>query len=297
MKTTTSIPASFRTNFVCLLLLTMPPIALAADENIPPNAASPETRSASKSYALEISGGTFLHKGQKSEANLTTLVDALRDLYPKVNIALAPEVARTRIPDLKLHFTQIEDTLEALRVASGYRFTWRRGNGSAGEVDPATGLPKPGGSQLYVLDMGIEPPPPRKRLVEVFNLSGYLQQQGKRDTKDVQDNLTQIEDIVVDTLNMLNKDESVNEAYPSFRFHPGASLLIVAGSPEAIDVARKVLTALPGLTPGLVTPNPRPAGLPEGVTAEQLQTERERFMKRYGLSTMPGTQPTPAPQR
>src|SRR5215471_4419116 len=58
------------------------------------------------------------------EANLRNLVDVLRDLHPNVNIVMAPGVERVKIGNLKLHSTQLENELEALRVASGNRFVW-----------------------------------------------------------------------------------------------------------------------------------------------------------------------------
>jgi hypothetical protein len=52
--------------------------------------------------------------------------------------------------------------------------------------------------------------------------------------------IEQIEQAVTATLQLLNTPE----LQPQMQFHPGTNLLIVVGSEEAIDVARKVVAAL-----------------------------------------------------
>ena len=120
----------------------------------------------------------------RAEATLANVVGVLREISPEANIVLAPEVSKVIVADLKLHSThELGEALEALRVASGYRFDWRKGLPNAGRTDPATGLPAEprmgGESSLYVLDLGINsqgnPLERARRMVEVFNLSGYLE--------------------------------------------------------------------------------------------------------------------------
>ncbi len=285
-----------------------------ASETIP--AAQPEAKGRSASpYQLEIGEGFFrlngmtrMDNGRAMEPTLANVVDALRDLWPEANIALAPEVSKLKMADLKLRSAGgLSEALEALRVASGYRFEWRRGLPNTGGpmIDPATGLPGPavgGESSLYILDLGIDPqrnPLERaRRMVQVFNMSGYLEHvlaEGQNlaingDTqradgtlaaktageavnelmkrvnrfgsaasgplgaeeaqnsvrKRVDQNLAEIEKTVLETLDSLGGGNVSDNDRPHFQFHPGTGLLIVTGPPDAIEVARKVVTALAG---------------------------------------------------
>ncbi|MGA2867513.1 MAG: hypothetical protein ABSF95_23825 [Verrucomicrobiota bacterium] len=279
-----------------------------APDTAPAVQATPQERPASR-YALEIVDGTFLRKGHKTEATLANVVDTFRDLWPEANIVLAPELAKLKVADLKLRSVgQLPEALEALRVASGYRFEWRQGwPTGAAAIDPATGLPVTAGeSALYVLDLGLgsqgNPGERARRSVEVFNLSGYLQHLGKKDEKEVGDSLHQIEMIVFKTLvnvARLNEDNlPENELLPDFQFHPGASLLIVIGSPDALDVARKIVTALPGVFPAeaprygsaLAPPTPEEARREEARRA----AAAEALARRYGLRSRPMVEPAPA---
>jgi hypothetical protein len=161
------------------------------------------------------------------------------------------------------------------------------GPGMAAMISPATGLPEPNpgapgeAAALYVLEVappGDSPARPN-RLVEVFGFSGYKETVRQKLSAEHYEDLQHYEDlhlggparredsrlkledraeveteaaiplvqsIVAETLSELTP-EAQAEA-PSFKFHPGASLLVVIGSPEAIDVASKILTALPGVT-------------------------------------------------
>jgi hypothetical protein len=132
---------------LCLAATLPSSLRSAQDQQKAPDTApavqpTPQERPASR-YALEIVDGTLLHKGHKTEATLANAVDALRDLWPEANIVLAPELAKLKVADLKLRSVgQLQEALEALRVASGYRFEWRQGlPGGAAAIDPATGLP------------------------------------------------------------------------------------------------------------------------------------------------------------
>ena len=289
---------------LCLAATLPSSLRSAQDQQKAPDTApavlpTPQKRPASP-YALEIVDGTFLRKGHLTEAALANVVDALRDLWPEANIVLAPELAKLKVAELKLRSVgQLPEALEALRVASGYRFEWRRGwPGGAAAIDPATGLPVTAGeSALYVLDLGLgsqgNPGERARRSVEVFNLSGYLQHLGKKDEKEVGDSLHQIEMIVFKTLvNLarLNEDNlPENELLPDFQFHPGASLLIVIGSPDALDVARKIVTALPGVPPVAASGALAPPSPEEATRA----AEEEAIARRYGLR-LPPREPRPA---
>jgi hypothetical protein len=221
---------------------------------------------------LEIVDGAFQHGGKRVEANLANVVESLREMFPEWNFVMQPALGRMQVADLKLRpSTQepppgqpwrpdsVEETLAALRVACGNAFTWSRGwarpglGGAGLPIDPTTGLPQAPpeeASSLFVL----EPTPGALRpgrAVEVFNLHGYLQNLPRHDEKNPQEsakaldqNLAEIQMMIRQTLAMLRQDQPGLEE-PQFQFHSGASLLVVIGSPEAIEISRKIVTALP----------------------------------------------------
>jgi len=140
-------------------------------------------------------------------------------------------------------------------VASGYRFEWRKGlpNGT----DPATGLPSSpagGESSLYVLDLGVNsqgnPLERARRMVEVFNLSGFLDHLPSPDIDHINRTLNEIQKTVIETLESLRGGGLSESDGPHLRFHEGTRLLIVTGPPDAIEVASKVVTALTGQPSG-----------------------------------------------
>ena len=110
-------------------------------------------------------------------------------------------------------------------------------------------------------------------MVEVFNLSGYLEQLGKRDEKDIAASLEKIKMIVSDTLNQVMQGNVQAEDQPSFQFHPGANLFIVIGPPQAIEVTTKVVNALPGVGGARAYP-------PPGTDRREAE---DAFRRRYGL--------------
>lgn len=245
-------------------------------------------------YVLEVTDGILLSDNQKQPATLSRIADVLRGIYPDVNIVLAPELGQEQVKDLKLRSAQVPEALEALRVASGDAFVWQNGLAQGGSlpgpVDPNTGLPisPPQGreqSSLYILSRNnsYTPGNPR-RMVEVFNLSGYLEQLGKRDEKEIAASLEKIKMIVSDTLNQVLQGNVHQEDQPSFQFHPGANLFIVIGPSQAIDVTRKVVDALPGVAGGRA----HPARVTDPTT-------NEAFMRRYGLIPPTGNPPTTRP--
>ena len=167
-----------------------------------------------------------------------------------------------------------------MRVASGYKFVWTSsanpfptdpGTGMPASavpgmgaipppvaLDPTTGLPavgKENQTPLYILTevpSGMGAP---GRLVEVFNLTDYFASplgSGDEETnlKRVEASLEEIKRIVTSTLQVTDEDHN---STVSFQFHSGANLLVVAGTPDAVEVARKVVNAL--------APQARPGGI------------------------------------
>src|SRR5262249_28890699 len=100
---------------VCAMMLLAALMVKAAD-NTEPN------KTPQVSYDLEISNGTLVLEGKKTEATLANVVEVLRARYQQANIVIAPGLAQLKISDLKLRAGQLVDELEAVRVASGEKF-------------------------------------------------------------------------------------------------------------------------------------------------------------------------------
>jgi len=280
-----------------------------------PAAKEPPPRPA---YALEIRDGALLHPGPGGPANLANVVDALRDLFPDCNFVLAPELANVLVMDLKLrpgnnevevngHLVwppqSIGETLTALRVAAGNRFLWRNGVAESPppqatpQLDPATGLPAAAPPQEASSLFTLLPDPTAaqsRRAVEAFSLQDYLQSLPKQDEASLNQSLGDIENLIVETLNSMDAEV----ARPQIRFHPGTKLLVVIGSPEAIDVAAKIITALPGYHArsggggfGASSPANPPAPTPAQTAAENA------FRRRYGLNPYVPAPALPQPSR
>jgi hypothetical protein len=200
-------------------------------------------------FAINITDGMLDRNGRKEEATLEKVIELVREGHPGANIVLSPRLPVIRISNLKLRATGVEQELEALRVASGYKFDW--GNASpptAPAIDPTTGLPvDPEAGQAYPLYILSEPAnSPDRRVVEVFNLSAYIERLDGQDNKDVDGSLQELEKIIAAT--MRDQGHGSTEELPRFTFHSGAKLLIVTGSEAAMDVARKVIGAVGGET-------------------------------------------------
>jgi len=120
---------------------------------------------------------------------------------------------------------------------------------------------------MLTLDDSGETPGPR-RVVEVFNVSGYLRGLEKEKQEK---NLNEIMQIVEVTLRDFDSGRDGNPSL-RFRFHSGASLLVVSGSPGEVEVARKVILALPETSSSKAqSPSPEEAA-------------RAAFARRYGLN-------------
>jgi hypothetical protein len=278
-----------------VILETLPPVepSLGADE--PQTAPAPAARVVRErptagTYALEIVEGTILEKGVKVPATVGHVMDALREMYPRVNIVASPEVTDLTLADLKLRPAEVEETLEALRVASGERFVWRRNDDQPAGIDPRTGLPVPArpvkDSSLYLLTGNPNTPAKAKREVEVFNLSGYIAYstahagKQKTDEEAVAQSLRTVQDIVRETLELVYQQAGAGRL--DYQFHSGADLLIVIGSRDDIEIARKVVEALPG-QPVAVSARFRPEPGAGGPNPDLSDKQREGFMRRYGL--------------
>src|SRR5262249_29545015 len=118
--------------------------------------------------------------------------------------------------------------------------------------DPVTGAPAapstpgtPPASPKEALYIVSELPPnlATPTRVEAFNLADYFNSLGGDEEHDslVQKSLEEIKQIVMTTLHAV--DPSGNSGV-TFQFHSGANLLVVVGTPGALEVANKVIGAL-----------------------------------------------------
>jgi hypothetical protein len=129
-------------------------------------------------------------------------------------------------------------------------------------INPTTGLPEVlpiSEFPLFVLTPNLQPSDATQ--VEVFNLTPYFQQQGEPDKKEIDENLKQIQEIILFTLDGMAVSE--REGRPNFRFHPGANLLVVIGGPQSLEITRKVIGALQSQAGGDLAPL-RAFGMPGG---------------------------------
>ena len=284
------------------ILLTNSGIANAADSK-----PQPVQGASQRHWELQIVDGILLKQdGTGSSATLRNVTDYLVELYP-ANVVLAPTLGDIEVGNLKLAGFKWESALEALRIASGNQFVWSV-QASAPETDPATGLPSRPASRdetdLYVL----EPDPAGARravggVVEVFNLAGYLQ--GKEPAQ-VPEALKELELILAQSLDQVRASSGFagSEPAPNIRFHERASLLVLVGTAEQVDVARKIILALPGTAPsqagmgmgyggGGMGGGAMGGGAAMGGGGFGRGGMDEAMMMRYGLRPRPVPQPGP----
>ncbi len=278
--------------WVCL-----PWVLLADQKVLSPPSATTDTKAAG--YDLEIEEGQLIRPGGRVGATLATVVDSLRDRYAEANIIIAPGLEKLKVADLKLRAGRLGEELEAVRVASGDKFEVQGPVAPNLLMDPNTGLPLGGGVKLnaglFVLREP-RPTPETRRIVEALNIRPYLdwlQSKGPglldqhRDEDNAMSNIVQI---ISDTLRSF-KGENDTVEQPSFQFHRGATMLVVIGSIESVEIARKIVNALPGMSSVAEESRARYYGLesPRNPAA----AAQEAFRRRYGLTRESGTPDQP----
>lgn len=269
-------------------------------------------------YSIEIKEGILLlPEGKTTEATLENVVELLRELEQSrlvnpANIVLSPDLPKIKIANLKLTGTMLPQELEALCVASGERFTWGTG-GTDVSVDPATGLsmgfgisgqpanPPPDLVPLYILRPAPESGRSRLR-VEAFSLAGYFESKRKGgDEAAYQEMIAvevrQIEEIVAETADIYvaiqreaSGGETPRRTSPILRFHRGANLLVVMGEPEAVEMAAKVIGALPHVQRS----GGSDGGFGDGMGADPYSST---FRSRYGLPPSSANPASPPSRR
>jgi hypothetical protein len=329
MKTSIVLRHNFHRLKVVITLVFLPGVFFAAERREPqavPTDAKP------MGYDLQIVDGQLIRPGGKLEATLANVVDALRDQYTEANIIFSPSLAKIKVSDLKLRSGRLAEELEAVRVACGEKFEVQLGatradqtariwdvpggrplmmNGNPPQMDPSTGLPQTAARSvnagLFVLHEAI-PPAQKQRVVEAFNIGPYLEwlrHQPKQETStDNTDDYgtRQIQMMIRDTLDGFRPDQT-DADNPFFQYHPGATLLIVIGNVDTVEIARKIVNALPGMSAVADEFRGRYGLEPGRGSAAERKLADDAFRARYGLPrsaspSQPGTAgPEPNPSK
>jgi hypothetical protein len=125
-----------------------------------------------------------------------------------------------------------------------------------------------------------------QRLVEAFNIGPYLEwvrhqpkEAGVTGSEEAY-GLGSIETIILDTLNGVKGDTGDTDQ-PSFQYHRGATLLIVIGNVDSVEIARKIVNALPGMGgPG----DDSRARFGSAADRAARESSDDAFRARYGLA-------------
>jgi LysM repeat protein len=175
-------------------------------------------------FSLEIKNGKIVDSSVSGPATIGGVLDYIKKISGEMDVVLAPHVAEVPVGDLTMHWyaDNFERLAEALQAATNDKVVWISHDGGWWEV-------------------AFRPAPQPE--VQVFNLNGYLRPDGDEDEKTVQTKLDSTLKIITETLRPLNKGASADDQ-ATFQFHAGAGLLVVTGSPQALDVTRKVILAL-----------------------------------------------------
>lgn len=162
-------------------------------------------------------------------ATINNLAKYLRAIDPTMNIVVSDQAAPLQVNNLKLHAADMREVVEATEIATDQTV---RGGPSSGR-----------NNWYFVASLQKNP----TQTVEVFNIGGYLGTLGKIvETDTVHKRLDDIEMLIRDTVASLHPSDPRPPPLPDFKFHEGTGLLIVIGPPEAIEVTRKIIDALPG---------------------------------------------------
>jgi hypothetical protein len=140
--------------------------------------------------------------------------------------------------------------------------------------------------------------------VEAFNIGPYLtwlrlriqpnDEAQKRSTEDQA--LDEIGNIIQHTISDFKGDSGDGDR-PTWQYHRGATLLVVIGNIESVEIARKIVNALPGMS--AVADNARARNYGVGPPSPDASATEDAFRKRYGLvprSAPPAGQPADVQQ-
>ncbi|HSU56856.1 MAG TPA: hypothetical protein VLT36_22545 [Candidatus Dormibacteraeota bacterium] len=285
MKTARFVSASALLSALAIILSASPSVLLA-DKVAEPQAIKRETNAAG--FDLQVVEGQLVLRTGNVDATLGRVIDALREQYPEANIVMSPGLAKVKVGDLKLRGGRLTEELEAVRVASGEKFDLQTPAQAVPTIDPTTGMPvastKAPSAGLYVLrqaQYSSRPP----RILEAMNIGPYLEwlgrrphEEGKRHSE--QQELSELQEMidaaVLDFKAGEGRDREHQDDQLIFKYHPGATLVVIIGSPDSVEIARKIVNALPGMFPAQAQAN-------ANRTAQQHAPD-DAFRARYGLA-------------
>jgi hypothetical protein len=175
-------------------------------------------------------------------ASVGNAVKALRELYPNDTFAVDPRVAELPLTDLVIRANEPTTDLWALRTACGGGF-------DIGGQPSLYTLQHNKSTEFTASKSG-------DRKIECFNLTGYLTrmttptaeemttpgEDTHKEKEKTDQAIAELQEIIKDTI--ADFDPAIGQ--PHFQFYAHAQLLIVTGSERAIEVAAKVINALPG---------------------------------------------------
>jgi len=160
----------------------------------------------------------------------------------------------------------IEAMLTALEAASGYKFRTKGFEQNTFVLFPPDGWPRPRTTEIFNLDTmkeGRVKAQVREKIRELETELAVLRASYGEKHPMTLDHLARLEALKSQLLGtspsssystklvagiqevvLLALALRPGEAEPDFKFHPGANLLVVAGTEEAVDVTRKVIAAL-----------------------------------------------------
>ena len=184
-------------------------------------------------YALEVTAEGFLiHDGKETSPTLGHAIDILRQQHPELTFALSPGLSEVRLSELKLRADDVDQTLEALRLACGNRFVF---------AAPSHMPDKPDSMRTLYLLQGDEPRN-RRRTVEAFNLGPWIASAASQ--KEKEKRLDQLTELINLTMEKLKQSPLDPAERPETMFHMDANIIVVIGSPDAIEVVGKLVRAL-----------------------------------------------------
>lgn len=202
-------------------------------------------------YSLVIEDGVLIRGEEGVEATLENVLDVLRAAHPEINIVVTPDVPKLVLGDLKLRASDPRMELAALRAASGERFMWE---------EPPVQIDSMNDQGLDVSEQPLfilrpAPEMSRRLRVEAFSLSGYLASLPKVADPDetierVLYKVAELEEIVDRTVSVyVEMEGGGDERMLNLKYHRGSDLLVLIGDALSVDIASKVVGALPGVRP------------------------------------------------
>lgn len=198
-------------------------LILAAPVSTPVHAApapAVETTPTSR-FTLEVRNGQIIENGKGlGPATVGSIMEYLKKQNHDFSLALGPGVASIAVGDMILQM----DSFDIESICSA--------------IVNCTNEPLHAGMNVGVASLSVIP---QSRQVAVFNLSTYLNPDGKADEKTISAKLNTLTEIILRTKRDATQSDKDD---PTFQFHGGANLLVVTGNKTAIDIATKVVNAL-----------------------------------------------------